>query len=255
MSRRVKDEGASERRPVTGRIGVELPGDITPPERAQTSLGSSLTREPWPTDSGGKADLSADQTSAGAAPGLAVDWHSIDWRKVHRNVRRLQARIVKAVREGRWGKVKALVYLLTHSFCGRALAILRVVTNSGAKTPEWTKSCGTPRRPGRPLSAPCAGTATSRNRSAGCTSPRVTARCVRWAYPRCGIGLCRRYTCSAWIRSRKPWRTIAPSGSAQAAVAPTHCGDATRSCADQERPGGSSKGTSSRATTGSATTG
>ena len=37
--------------------------------------------------------------------------------------------------QGRWNKVKALVYLLTHSFSGRALAILRVVSNSGAKTP------------------------------------------------------------------------------------------------------------------------
>src|SRR5471030_88473 len=79
--------------------------------------------------------MSAAATLAGAAPGLATDWHSIDWRNVHRNVRRLQARIVKAVREGRWCKVKALVYLLTHSFSGRALAILRVVSNSGAKTP------------------------------------------------------------------------------------------------------------------------
>ena len=60
---------------------------------------------------------------------------SIEWRKVWRTVRRLQARIVKAVTEGRWNKVKALVYLLTHSFSGRALAILRVVSNSGAKTP------------------------------------------------------------------------------------------------------------------------
>ena len=66
---------------------------------------------------------------------LCTDWHSINWKKVYRTVRRLQARIVKAVREGRWGKVKALVYLLTHSFSGRALAILRVVTNSGARTP------------------------------------------------------------------------------------------------------------------------
>ncbi len=57
------------------------------------------------------------------------------WKKVWRTVRRLQARIVKAVAEGRWNKVKALVYLLTHSFAGRALAILRVVNNSGAKTP------------------------------------------------------------------------------------------------------------------------
>src|SRR5258708_3715713 len=79
--------------------------------------------------------MSAAATLAGAAPGLATDWHSLDWRKVYRNVRRLQARIVKAVRAGRWGKVKALVYLLTHSFSGRALAILRVVTNSGARTP------------------------------------------------------------------------------------------------------------------------
>ncbi|MBV8611817.1 MAG: reverse transcriptase N-terminal domain-containing protein, partial [Singulisphaera sp.] len=61
--------------------------------------------------------------------------HSINWKKVWCTVRRLQARIVKAMAEGRWNKAKALVYLLTHSFAGRALAILRVVDNSGAKTP------------------------------------------------------------------------------------------------------------------------
>ena len=79
--------------------------------------------------------MSAVETPAGAVPNRVVDWHSINWKKVYRTVRRLQARIVKAVREGRWHKVKALVYLLTHSFSGRALAILRVVSNSGAKTP------------------------------------------------------------------------------------------------------------------------
>ena len=79
--------------------------------------------------------MSAAEMLAGAAPERTPDWHSIDWRKVWRTVRRLQARIVKAVAEGRWNKVKALVYLLTHSFSGRALAILRVVSNSGAKTP------------------------------------------------------------------------------------------------------------------------
>jgi RNA-directed DNA polymerase len=79
--------------------------------------------------------MSAAEMPAGAAPDLARDWHSIDWKAVYGNVRRLQARIVKAVREGRWNKVKALVYLLTHSFSGRALAILRVVNNSGARTP------------------------------------------------------------------------------------------------------------------------
>jgi RNA-directed DNA polymerase len=79
--------------------------------------------------------MSAAEMPAGAAPGRTPDWHSIPWRKVWRTVRRLQARIVKAVAEGRWNKVKALVYLLTHSFSGRALAILRVISNSGAKTP------------------------------------------------------------------------------------------------------------------------
>ena len=79
--------------------------------------------------------MSAAAMLAGAAPRCVPDWHSIDWRKVWQTVRRLQARIVKAVAQGRWNKVKALVYLLTHSFGGRALAILRVVSNSGAKTP------------------------------------------------------------------------------------------------------------------------
>jgi hypothetical protein len=47
-------------------------------------------------------------TPVGAAPGHAPDWNSIHWKKVWRTVRRLQARIVKAVltdwaasREGR----------------------------------------------------------------------------------------------------------------------------------------------------------
>ena len=79
--------------------------------------------------------MSAAEMLAGAAPNRTPDWHSIEWKKVWRMVRRLQARIVKAVTEGRWNKVKALVYLLTHSFGGRALAILRVVDNAGAKTP------------------------------------------------------------------------------------------------------------------------
>jgi len=79
--------------------------------------------------------MSAAATLAGAAPDLVPGWHSINWRKVWHNVRRLQARIVKALQEGRWGKVQALVYLLTHSFSGRALAILRVTTNAGATTP------------------------------------------------------------------------------------------------------------------------
>jgi RNA-directed DNA polymerase len=59
----------------------------------------------------------------------------MDWNRCQRQVRRLQARIVKATREGRWGKVKALQWLLTHSFSGKALAVKRVTGNQGKKTP------------------------------------------------------------------------------------------------------------------------
>src|SRR6266481_1683011 len=110
---------------------------MTSPHRESglTSLRCSVTREPWPTDKGRQAEMSAAEMPAGAAPERTPDWHSIEWKKAWRTVRRLQARIVKAVAKGRWNKVKALVYLLTHSFSGRALAILRVISNSGAKTP------------------------------------------------------------------------------------------------------------------------
>jgi RNA-directed DNA polymerase len=79
--------------------------------------------------------MSAAATLAGAAPHETTGWHSIPWRKVYRTVRRLQARIVKATQAGRWNKVRALVYLLTHSFAGRAVAIGRVIDNHGACTP------------------------------------------------------------------------------------------------------------------------
>jgi RNA-directed DNA polymerase len=71
----------------------------------------------------------------GAASGCEVDWHGIDWAKAHQTVRRLQTRIAKAVRGGHWGKVKALQWLLTHSFCGKAIAVKRVTENQGKKTP------------------------------------------------------------------------------------------------------------------------
>jgi len=85
--------------------------------------------------------------AACAASGLEVDWHGINWAECHRQVRRLQARIVKAVQEGRWGKVKALQWLLTHSFSGKAIAVKRVTENQGKKTPgvdgaTWTTPDG-----------------------------------------------------------------------------------------------------------------
>jgi len=72
---------------------------------------------------------------AGASSAKGKGWKAIDWQAVRREVRRLQTRIAKAVREGRYGKVKALQRLLTRSFSGKALAVKRVVSNRGKKTP------------------------------------------------------------------------------------------------------------------------
>ena len=73
-------------------------------------------------------------TQAGALSRVDLNWPAIDWQAAHRVVRRLQARIVKATQEKRWGKVRALQHLLTHSFSGKALAVKQVTENSGKRT-------------------------------------------------------------------------------------------------------------------------
>ena len=69
-----------------------------------------------------------------ATSDIAKAWDSIDWNKAEAYVKKLQMRIVKALQQGRTGKVKSLQWLLTHSFYGRALAVRRVTSNKGKKT-------------------------------------------------------------------------------------------------------------------------
>lgn len=79
--------------------------------------------------------MTAKVLNAGAPTGRNTHWHSIDWARCRREVRRLQARIVKATQEGRHGRVKAMQWLLTHSYSGKALAVKRVTENRGKRTP------------------------------------------------------------------------------------------------------------------------
>ena len=67
MGVRVKEDGESESRLVMRRIGVALPGKITPRESGQTSIRSFLTREPELPTSGTK-QMTAVETQAGAVP-------------------------------------------------------------------------------------------------------------------------------------------------------------------------------------------
>ena len=71
----------------------------------------------------------------GATTNLGNYWKAINWHKVGAEVKRLQMRIAKAVREGKKNKVKVFQWMLSHSFSAKLLAVKRVTSNKGAKTP------------------------------------------------------------------------------------------------------------------------
>lgn len=64
--------------------------------------------------------------STGAPPADGVTWDQINWDQVAQEVTRLQVRIAKATKVGRWNKMKALQRLLTSSRSGKLLAVKRV---------------------------------------------------------------------------------------------------------------------------------
>ena len=71
------------------------------------------------------------------------DWTAIDWDKSERGMKKLQARIVNAQQEKRYGKVKSLQHILVISLAAKALAVKRVTSNKGKRTAgvdkvKWT---------------------------------------------------------------------------------------------------------------------
>lgn len=79
--------------------------------------------------------MTATDTPQAGASSRVIHWDTINWQTIERQVLRLQMRIAKATRERRWGKVKALQWLLTHAFSAKLLAVQRVTSNSGRNTP------------------------------------------------------------------------------------------------------------------------
>ena len=65
----------------------------------------------------------------------ADQWHSISWKVAQRHVVRLQRRIAKAFREGKMNKVKCLQRILTRSHYAHFLAVRRVTSSKGGRTP------------------------------------------------------------------------------------------------------------------------
>jgi len=97
----------------------------------QTSTRCSVVRESEESFKMGK-QMTVVKTGA---PINKKNWRSIDWSKARSKVQRLQMRIAKAVQEGKHGKVESLQWVLTHSFHAKALAVKRVASNKGKKTP------------------------------------------------------------------------------------------------------------------------
>jgi RNA-directed DNA polymerase len=80
-------------------------------------------------------DAQASRSEAGASSRPDAMWLVSDWTRIESEVRRLQVRIAKATKEGRWGQVQALQRLLTRSYSGKMLAVKRVTENRGKRTP------------------------------------------------------------------------------------------------------------------------
>jgi RNA-directed DNA polymerase len=59
----------------------------------------------------------------------------INWKQVTHPVRQLQSRVVKAEKQGNSATVQRLRSLLLHSFSAKLLAVRRVVSNRGKRTP------------------------------------------------------------------------------------------------------------------------
>jgi RNA-directed DNA polymerase len=82
----------------------------------------------------GEKQMNENEKSCASTDQPWNTWDSINWLKCEMAVKKLQARIVKAQKEGKHGKVKSLQWVLTHSFYAKALAVKRVTSNNGKKT-------------------------------------------------------------------------------------------------------------------------
>jgi len=87
-------------------------------------------------------ERSGNTKCASSQPDVS-NWNAIEWDKCEHRVRKLQARIVKAQKEKRYGKVKHLQRILVTSFDAKALAVKRVTSNKGKRTAgvdkvKWT---------------------------------------------------------------------------------------------------------------------
>ncbi|OCL25189.1 group II intron reverse transcriptase/maturase [Orenia metallireducens] len=88
------------------------------------NMASQITQYEWAT---------VDRKNAG------IKWETIIWGPVIRKVNKLQSRIAKAITRGMKNLARKLQYLLSKSYYTKLLAVRRVTTNKGKKTPGIDK--------------------------------------------------------------------------------------------------------------------
>lgn len=69
-----------------------------------------------------------------ASSAIPTAWRTINWEQCEKEVRKLQVRIVEALKQNRIGKVKSLQRILINSFSAKALAVKQVTSNKGGST-------------------------------------------------------------------------------------------------------------------------
>jgi RNA-directed DNA polymerase len=82
-----------------------------------------------------ETQMTVEQSTGASSAKHPTNWQELPWSKISAHVFQLQVRIAKAEREGKKGRVKALQRLLTLSFYAKCLAVKRVTSNKGSKTP------------------------------------------------------------------------------------------------------------------------
>ena len=82
-----------------------------------------------------ETQMTVEQSIGASSAKHPNNWQELPWTKISAHVLQLQMRIAKAEREGKKGRVKALQRILTSSFYAKCLAVKRVTSNKGKKTP------------------------------------------------------------------------------------------------------------------------
>lgn len=127
------DAGKSEGSVVMNEIQVLM---LLECESMPTSSGSFFVKEFGESIKRGLWQMTVvSMTGAASACSKTETWKTVDWVKAEKHVYRLQMRIAKAVNKCKYGKVRALQWLLTKSHYAKLLAVRRVTSSKGAKTP------------------------------------------------------------------------------------------------------------------------